>query len=97
MAHRNFARGSSPPANSWEWDGAGSAPPWAPGAIPEPPGSKGAKIAAPQQVMRPSAVLLESVSVTIESRPKRWKWLLALGLGAAGGYYVGRGHGHRSP
>lgn len=31
---KNYARGSSPPANSYEWAGAGSAPPTAPKKMP---------------------------------------------------------------
>lgn len=84
MAHRNFARGSAPPAHSWEWVGVEHPPgmssrekrPQAPAAAP-----RSATQATPQR----AAILVSETVVVVQKR--RWPWVVAAGVL---GYLFGR-------
>lgn len=80
MAHRNWARGSAPPADSWEWVGV-EKPPQAPVKIP---------VKAPPS-RRPGEAVVVSETITIVAEKKKpWPKLLLGGLlAAAFGYALG--------
>ncbi len=65
MAHRNFARGSAPPAHSYEWAG-----------VEKPPGTMaGEKLASPPP--QRAAVMISETVMVVEK--KRWPWVLLAG------------------
>jgi hypothetical protein len=80
MAHRNFARGESPPSHSWEWVGVAK-PPEKPTPVPgktaPSPGKKIPVIVATMQ---------ETVVIERKKKFKLLPWLLVGGGGFLAGW-----------
>ena len=78
MAQRNWARGSAPPAHSWEWVG-----------VEKPPQAPTTSKAAPMKKAGEAVIVSETVTIIAE-RKKPWPKLLIGGLFAATlGYALG--------
>jgi len=76
MAHRNFARGSAPPAHSYEWAG-----------VEKPPGT----IVSPTSRRPVGVVVTERVTIVATMKKKRWPFYLGAGVLAGGiGYFFGK-------